>query len=371
MNTERLRTQLEQILDTPFRIELIAASSWLNITGVRQASVKGIVLPGRYEQNGIIYFGVTVEGDHVRVLTADSGLMTDSEKQLVELVIEAFRSTGKKIHTGRSDDEQFATDLATWIEEQIRGGSTEELDPPQKLNTYPSLYTLKVPLLLFYDYSASTKNDYSDLKKLLESFFDSEIVLLPLMDKEWLILAPESLLSAGEDEDGSGESLEEAIASLCSGIHTVISNEWMGECHVSAYYPIIPAKSLPATVHRLREAIKIGRIGRMGQYIHLPWQLYLDQLLSPVPVSDKLNFIGHVFKRTDPLLDGETIQTLETFFDLDCNVSETAKKLFIHRNTLLYRLDKFRQETGLDVRSFNQAVHVRIALQLYKVTKRN
>jgi len=55
---------------------------------------------------------------------------------------------------------------------------------------------------------------------------------------------------------------------------------------------------------------------------------------------------------------------------LDCNVSETAKKLYIHRNTLLYRLDKFKQETGLDVRTFNDAVLVKIALLLYKVTKR-
>ena len=66
----------------------------------------------------------------------------------------------------------------------------------------------------------------------------------------------------------------------------------------------------------------------------------------------------------------ETMTTLEQFFQLDCNVSETAKKLYIHRNTLLYRLDKFKQETGLDVRTFNNAVLVKIAMLLYKVTKR-
>ncbi|CRF29116.1 transcriptional regulator%2C CdaR [Mycobacterium tuberculosis] len=68
--------------------------------------------------------------------------------------------------------------------------------------------------------------------------------------------------------------------------------------------------------------------------------------------------------------DPETMTTLEHFFQLDCNVSETAKKLYIHRNTLLYRLDKFKQETGLDVRTFHHAVLVKIAMLLYKVTKR-
>ncbi|MDT2192264.1 helix-turn-helix domain-containing protein [Paenibacillus larvae] len=72
----------------------------------------------------------------------------------------------------------------------------------------------------------------------------------------------------------------------------------------------------------------------------------------------------------DHVLDTETQTTLEQFFGLDCNVSETAKKLYIHRNTLLYRLDKFKQETSLDVRNFHHAVLVKIALLLYKVTNR-
>ncbi|MFD2881944.1 PucR family transcriptional regulator [Paenibacillus rhizoplanae] len=62
--------------------------------------------------------------------------------------------------------------------------------------------------------------------------------------------------------------------------------------------------------------------------------------------------------------------TLETFFEMDCNVSETAKKLYIHRNTLLYRLDKIKQETGADVRSFGDAAIVKLAMLLYKVTKK-
>jgi len=74
--------------------------------------------------------------------------------------------------------------------------------------------------------------------------------------------------------------------------------------------------------------------------------------------------------RPDLFTDSETVATLDAFFSMDCNVSETAKKLFIHRNTLLYRLDKIKNEAGLDVRSFNDAVLVRILLLLYKVTKR-
>jgi len=81
-------------------------------------------------------------------------------------------------------------------------------------------------------------------------------------------------------------------------------------------------------------------------------------------------FLRHTLPIKGNALDPETLATLEIFFEQDCSVSETAKQLYIHRNTLLYRLDKFKQETGLDVRTFRDAVLVRIAISLYKVTKR-
>ena len=96
----------------------------------------------------------------------------------------------------------------------------------------------------------------------------------------------------------------------------------------------------------------------------------MEKLLYVIPETEKNLFINQVFKRNDPVLEREMLSTLESFFDLECNVSETAKILYIHRNTLLYRLDKFKQETGLDVRSFNDAVLIRIAVLLYKFTKR-
>jgi DNA-binding PucR family transcriptional regulator len=107
-----------------------------------------------------------------------------------------------------------------------------------------------------------------------------------------------------------------------------------------------------------------------GVSMHLPWQIRLEKLLNVLTEAEKQRFVSQVLKRTDQLPDTEMYVLLEQFFALDCNVSETAKILYIHRNTLLYRLDKFKQETGLDVRNFNDAVLVQVALLLYKVTKR-
>ena len=363
MNWERLRTQLMPILQADVRIETMTSGQWAAISGeLSQLSLRSV------ECEGKLYFPIVQDGDSVQLLTTSPPLMTEAERRLVELVIESYRP-GEKKQRPKNERELFLADVRDWIEEMIAAGLLEEQEPPAKLASSPSLYATKIPFLIYGEYHNSEKNDYAELKKLLETFFDGEIVLVPLKDKEWLILANDSLLADADEEDGE-ESIEEKLASLCYGVQSVILNEGAGECHVSVYYPMIPIRSLPLTVSKLREAIATGRLQRVEQYIHLPWELYLDQLLSPLSQTDRLRFIEQVFKRKEPVLDNETIQTLETFFELDCNVSETAKRLFIHRNTLLYRLDKFKQDSGLDVRTFNQAVHVKIALQLYKVTKR-
>jgi hypothetical protein len=375
MNVELIKTQLESILDTPFRSSKTPLKGWPKHTEVSSPGnqARDGELVDSIEVDGTIQFRMYVEGSQIHILTAEAALITSSERKLVVLAIEAYRRNVDRslVRNVNSDDEQIALTIRDWIEDQLRDPTSLGAEPPEQLTGLSVLYTRKIPMLLYCEYGNNNHAKYVELKKLLDTFFDVDVLLIPLLDKEWLIVGPESLIHTDrDDEPFEEESIEDALASLCSGLHTMMSNEWVGDYHVSAYYPMVPAQSLPSVTKKLREAINIGRLQHDGQYIHLPWQLYLDQLLSPIPLSDKIVFIEQVFKRVDPYLDAEITQTLESFFELDCNVSETAKKLFIHRNTLLYRLDKFKQETGLDVRSFNQAIHVKLALQLYKVTKR-
>jgi sugar diacid utilization regulator len=364
MNEERLREHLKQILQTEIRKENIPLKEWNSWEkGLAALEWQTIRTAG-----DLLYIPIGLDDSSVTALVISSDSMTGRERQLINLIVNN-RYSGDKKPGIRTDNERFITEVRDWIEDRVVSGELDDRDPPEHLTRHSSLFATKVPFLVYGEYANSKSNDYADMKKLLETFFDGDIQLVPLMDKEWLVLGNESLLIDSDDESTS-ESIEEQLASLCSGLHAVISTEGAGDCHVAAYYPIVPVQSLPTTVIKMREAISIGRLQRVGQYIHLPWELYLDQLLSPLTHTDRLKFIEQVFKRKDPQLDREMIQTLETFFELNCNVSETAKHLYIHRNTLLYRLDKFKNESGLDVRTFNQAVHVKIALQLYKVTKR-
>jgi sugar diacid utilization regulator len=366
MNWESMKIKLEHILNAPFRYENISSAEW-NLRSKGHSS-------GSMDKDHSILFYLYKEGATVHTLAVEHVFLTSSERLLVEMMIDAYRNQEKKTApSAKSEEENGAASIGQWLRQQLETGEyAENREMPERFATFSAVHSSKIPLLLYGDYSDNKKVTYQGLKKLLESFFDAEIVLIPLMEKEWLILASDSLLEAGDDEKESenGESLEDALSSLCYGLYEMMASEWVGECHLSVYYPIVPAKSILRTVTALREAIALGRTYHMGKNIHLPWLLQLDKLLSMIPEQEKDKFIDQVLKRNDYLLDSEMMQTLESFFELDCNVSETAKRLYIHRNTLLYRLDKFKQETGLDVRTFNHAVLVNIALQLYKVTKR-
>ena len=78
-------------------------------------------------------------------------------------------------------------------------------------------------------------------------------------------------------------------------------------------------------------------------------------------------FLSEIFKKESiDVLDQETIITIQKFFENSLNVSETARKLYVHRNTLVYRLDKIYKLTGLDLRLFDDAIVFKVAMMVKK-----
>jgi len=81
-------------------------------------------------------------------------------------------------------------------------------------------------------------------------------------------------------------------------------------------------------------------------------------------------FIKEIFGGRNPDdFDQETLTTIDKFFENSLNVSETSRQLFIHRNTLVYRLDKLQKSTGLDLRVFDDAITFKIALMVVRYMK--
>lgn len=357
MAWERMRTQLENILRTPVGLERMTAADWKH----DQVSLV---------KDEKLYFCLQNDGKNVHALALEHPLLSNAERMLVELAIAAQPAASPVQQPLRTEEETRVKAIRDWLTEQLEQGFSDR-EMPNSFASFNALYTSKIPILIYSDDTHQRNNGPASLKKLLESFFEAEMILIPLTHGEWLVLGPETLIKDSEADSLDGEgTVEETLAAIGYGMYEMIAAEWIGECHLALSYPIIPAKSLLGSVIELRESIGLGRANHVGNNIHLPWKLIFDRLLGCLTEEDQEEFLKQILKRrTEHLLDGEMLHTLEHFFELDCNVSETAKQLYIHRNTLLYRLDKFKNETGLDVRRFNDAVLVKVALQLYKITK--
>ena len=112
-------------------------------------------------------------------------------------------------------------------------------------------------------------------------------------------------------------------------------------------------------------ALKTGRACRMKGPVYVYRKQLLERLLSEIPPETRKRYLREVFgEDIRKTLSGDTMETVDMFFDSDLNLSDTARQMFIHRNTLTYRLDKIRKETGLDLRRFRDAVIFRVLTNL-------
>jgi len=373
MSTAQWKEQLEQILNSPLRVLRIDLQEWNNASLESGALTPLEPSPGANVEvtGGRIWYAVRMERAHVEVIELELEHVSITERRLLAWTIEHMKPVKPAAPQAAQEAERQAEELGAWLAMQLESGNLHE-QVPESLTFGGRLYADMIPFLLVSEHER-LRNTYAELEKLLNSFFIEEVMLIPLKEQEWLILGPMSLLSDAETEDrndGEEESTLELLASMCSGLHGMLASEWVGECHLAVGQPIGPAKMIVETTSLLRETVFLGRKFHVGENVHLPWMLHLERLLNSIPDSRRAEYMEQLLNRSDVLLEPEILMTLETFFRLDCNVSETAKKLYIHRNTLLYRLDKLKQETGLDVRLFRDAVLVKIILLLYKVTKR-
>ena len=114
-------------------------------------------------------------------------------------------------------------------------------------------------------------------------------------------------------------------------------------------------------------AIDVGKVFDTEKTIITYENLGIGRLIYQLPTVMCDMFLQEVFKK-NPIdaLDQETLFTINKFFENNLNVSETARKLFVHRNTLVYRLEKIKKLTGLDLREFDDAITFKVALMVKK-----
>lgn len=166
-----------------------------------------------------------------------------------------------------------------------------------------------------------------------------------------------------------GESSRE-IEKTAMGIETFLEKERMGRVRISYGTTVNEIKEVSRSYKEAKMALDVGKIFFGERSIVAYSELGIGRLIYQLPIPLCKMFIKEIFDGKSPDdFDEETLATINKFFENSLNVSETSRQLFIHRNTLVYRLDKLQKSTGLDLRVFEDAITFKIALMVVKYMK--
>ena len=126
-------------------------------------------------------------------------------------------------------------------------------------------------------------------------------------------------------------------------------------------------QELPASFSQANTALSIGRLFRPTDSIFVYHNMLLERFLAEVPQETAAHYHALLFNRkTMRLFSDEMLDTINMFLAKDLNLSDTARQMYIHRNTLVYRLDKVQKQTWLDLRSFRDAVTFKLLYEMKK-----
>ena len=162
------------------------------------------------------------------------------------------------------------------------------------------------------------------------------------------------------------------LEKLARSIVDTLSSEFYTRATVGIGTGVVGIKDLARSFKEAQVALEVGKVFDTDESIVSYDNLGIARLIYQLPTTLCETFLKEVFKQGSiDSLDHETLFTIHRFFENNLNVSETSRKLFVHRNTLVYRLEKIKKLTGLDLREFDHAIVFKIALMVKKYLTSN
>ena len=163
----------------------------------------------------------------------------------------------------------------------------------------------------------------------------------------------------------SGTVTAEDLEKIAVNIEETLKNELRIKTIIGIGTVAEHLRELADSYKEAQTAIEVGKVFDNEKSVMHYENLGIGRLIYQLPTTLCEIFLREVFKKNSlDSLDQETLFTINKFFENSLNVSETSRKLFVHRNTLVYRLEKIRKLTGLDLRQFDHAIVFRVALMV-------
>ncbi len=202
------------------------------------------------------------------------------------------------------------------------------------------------------------------------STFDVIQNLFPDKTKDFVININETDIALVKDIKTG--ILPKDIEKLARSIADSINTELYTHAIIGIGTPVVGIKDLAKSFKEAQVALEVGKVFDTERTIVSYDSLGIARLIYQLPTTLCEMFLREVFKTGSiDSLDQETLFTIQRFFENNLNVSETSRKLFVHRNTLVYRLEKIKKITGLDLREFDDAIVFKVALMVKKYLDAN
>lgn len=234
-------------------------------------------------------------------------------------------------------------------------------------------------LLLVDIYNRSKKlhieTDAKRIVMIIETNLDKEVNALEIVRDALEVSSKEFVTAVDEknviivkevDEDETYEDL----CKYAKGVKDMLVGAEMPDVRVSLGTIVGEIKDVSRSYKEAKMTLDVGRIFYSDRTVVAYSNLGIGRLIYQLPIPLCKMFIKEIFDGKSPDdFDEETLTTINKFFENSLNVSETSRQLYIHRNTLVYRLDKLQKSTGLDLRIFEDAITFKIALMVVKYMK--
>ena len=202
------------------------------------------------------------------------------------------------------------------------------------------------------------------------SAFDVIQNLFPDKQKDFVFSISESDIVIVKEIKPGIESKD--LEKLARSIVDTLTGEYRTGASIGIGTVVVGVKDLARSFKEAQVSLEVGKVFDNEKTIVRYDNLGIARLIYQLPTTLCDMFLREVFvKGSIESLDKETLFTIQKFFENNLNVSETSRKLFVHRNTLVYRLEKIKKLTGLDLREFDHAIVFKVALMVKKYLTSN
>ena len=214
--------------------------------------------------------------------------------------------------------------------------------------------------------------DESRIVFLVKFFGKTDVLPFEMMQNMFPDKSKDYVISVGEHDvvlvkEVKPDADIREIEKVATNISDTLSAEFYAKVNIGISSVVDNLKDLARAYKEAQVALDVGKVFETEKNIVSYENLGIGRLIYQLPTTLCEMFLQEVFKKGSlESLDRETLMTIQCFFENNLNVSETSRKLFVHRNTLVYRLEKIRKITGLDLREFEHAITLKGSLMVKK-----